>query len=67
MTYNKAIVGAVVSGLSAACGVAYQVDFTAFGNNDIRDLVIAFLIGAIAAGSSVWAVPNSKLRSKIGS
>lgn len=57
---RKAWVSALASGAMAAAAYAYNVDFTAIGANDIRDLVLAFVLAALTAGGVTYAVPNKK-------
>ena len=57
---RKAWASALASGLMAAAAYAYNVDFTAVGPNDIRDLVLAFVLSGLTAGGVTFVVPNRK-------
>lgn len=61
---NKAWVGAIVGGVSAALGVASGMDFTHFDPNAVRDLVLAVLGGGVAGFSGVWYTPNKTQATK---
>lgn len=65
--YSKAIAGAIISGLAALMAKAADVDFSALGPNDIRDLVITFTGAALAGFGGVWIAPANKRQREIPS
>ena len=55
---RKAWVSAVASGAMSTVAAASQMDFTQLGANDVKDLVITFMLSALTAGGVTYSVPN---------
>lgn len=55
---RKAWVSALMSGLASAVAVSSQMDFAVITGNQIRDLVVAFVLSALASGGVTYAAPN---------